>query len=61
MQAKAETDLSDLRDKYQVKSLQVDELRDLVAKLRDKLLVAAGLYERLLKQSPEILERLESK
>ena len=61
MQAKTEADLSNLRDKYQIKSQQVEELRNLVTQLRDKLTVAAGLYERLLDESPETLERLSLK
>ena len=56
--AKTQADLNDLRIKYQDKLEEGENLRALVTELRDKLEIAAGLYERLLQEQPEVLERL---
>ena len=60
MAAKAASDLAALREQYQERVADTENLRELVEQLRDRLRVASGLYEKLLQEEPEVLQRLQS-
>ena len=60
MAAKAASDLAALREQYQERVADTENLRKLVEQLRDRLRVASGLYEKLLQEGPEVLQRLQS-
>ena len=56
--AKAQADLAELRVRYEERVTELGEYRELVTQLKDKLGIAAELYERLLEAPPEALRSL---
>ena len=55
---KSQTDVAELRSRYEERVLEVEQLNGVMEQLQSRLEVAAGLYERLLEASPEALGTL---